>query len=213
MISPSGDDPAGSDGGPSATIGSNTSDIRSELNTILKESSGDINKTLEAIKGLASKIGVSAQRLIRTAVTNDFLENYQAPLAILTGAPVGEWHLTIGNPCNPIAMIGNLVCNSVNIEFSDTLGPDDFPTGIKATFNLEHGRDRERGEIESIFNRGDGRLYQSTKNTYANSQSYNAIGDINGNTLSEEYKEQFLNNDGNIFNYVPIDDVIGQGGE
>jgi hypothetical protein len=78
---------------------------------------------------------------------------------------------------------------------------------LKATFTLEHGRDRERGEIESIFNRGDGRLYQTAKSTYANSQSYNAFGDINGNVLSEELKDQFLNNDGNIFNFIPTEDI------
>jgi hypothetical protein len=133
-----------------------------------------------------SALGEDASRFIKTALTGDFIEKYQAPVSFLTGAPIGEWHVVIGNPCNPIAMIGNLLCDDVNIEFGDTLGPDDFPTTMKATFKLKHARDRERGEIESIFNRGDGRLYHSSQKTSANLQSFGAFADVAGNVLSEE---------------------------
>ena len=93
-------------------------------------------------------------------------------------------------------MIGNLVCENVDITFGDTLGPDDFPTTLKATFTLKHARDRERGEIESIFNRGDGRLYQSTQSTSANQQSFGAFADVTGNNLSEAVNNQTLQNGG-----------------
>ena len=89
-------------------------------------------------------------------------------------------------------MIGNLICKGVNIEFGDVLGPDDFPTTMKATFSLEHARDRERGEIESIFNRGDGRLYHSSQQTSANQQSFGAFSDVAGNVLSEDTPSQAL---------------------
>lgn len=150
----------------------------------------------DAITELKEKFGDEANRLLRLAVTGEFIEKYQAPLSFLTGAPIGEWHLTIGNPCNPIAMIGNLVCENVDITFGDTLGPDDFPTTLKATFTLKHARDRERGEIESIFNRGDGRLYQSTQSTSANQQSFGAFADVTGNNLSEAVNNQTLQNGG-----------------
>ena len=78
---------------------------------------------------------------------------------MLTGEPVGDWHLTIGNPFNPIAMIGNLVVKDLSIEFYDELGPDDFPIGFKATITLAHGLGRDRDAIESMFNRGFGRIY------------------------------------------------------
>jgi hypothetical protein len=81
---------------------------------------------------------------------------------------------------NPIAMIGNLICKSVEITFGDQLGPDDFPTEINAKFTLEHARPRERGEIESIFNRGDGRLYQSTVRTQSENNSAAAITTTDG---------------------------------
>lgn len=79
--------------------------------------------------------------------------------AILTGDPVGEWHLTVGNPFNPMMMIGNLICTGISLEFNEELGPDDFPTELKATISLEHGMPRDRDAIESMFNGGGGRLY------------------------------------------------------
>ena len=86
-----------------------------------------------------------------------FLNNMRA---ILTGEPVGDWHLTIGNPMNPIAEIGNLICKDLTITFSDELGPDDFPIGFKAEITLEHGIPRDRDGIEAMFNRGMGRIYE-----------------------------------------------------
>lgn len=79
--------------------------------------------------------------------------------AILTGEPIGEWHVTIGNPLNPIAMIGNLICDGITVEFNDELGPDDFPTEMKIIVKLKHAMARDRDAIESIFNRGMGRIY------------------------------------------------------
>jgi hypothetical protein len=79
--------------------------------------------------------------------------------SLLTGAPVGEWHITVGNPMNPMMMIGNLICTNLKLEFNDELGPDDFPTELKATVTLEHGMPRDKNAIESMFNKGGGRLY------------------------------------------------------
>ena len=159
------------------------------------EKLGTEQLTPQAIRELSEKFGSGFSKLLKLAVTEDFITNWQVPASLLTGAPVGEWHLTIGNPCNPIAMIGNLICNNVQIEFGDALGPDDFPTSLKATFELSHGRDRERGEIESMFNRGDGRLYSSSAPTSALVQSFSAFSDVNGNVLSENTANQYMQGD------------------
>ncbi len=79
--------------------------------------------------------------------------------ALLIGDPVGEWHLTVGNPLNPIMVIGNLICNKMDVAWDDELGPDDFPTGFTVTYNLEHGMQRDKDAIQSMFNRGMGRYY------------------------------------------------------
>ena len=78
---------------------------------------------------------------------------------LITGEPIGEWHLTIGNPMNPIMMIGNLICVNSSMKFGSTLGPDDFPTSIEFTVTLRHARQRDKGDIESMINNGQGRFY------------------------------------------------------
>lgn len=79
--------------------------------------------------------------------------------SLLIGEPVGEWHLTVGNPLNPIAVIGNLICKSCEVKFGEELGPDDFPLEMTVTVSLDHGMPRDRDAIESMFNRGSGRIY------------------------------------------------------
>jgi hypothetical protein len=156
--------------------------LKKDLEQLSKEGSKSDAETAEVLQKILGSGEFS--RFLKQGTTANFIENYQMPLSFLTGAPIGEWHLTVGNPCNPIAMIGNLVCTDLTFDFTENLGPDDFPTGVKATFTLEHGRDRERGEIESIFNRGDGRLYQSVQETSANQQSFGSVADTAGNVLS-----------------------------
>lgn len=149
------------------------------------------NGTTDFTKLIQESASPAIERAVSIALQEKFIEKVQLPLSFLTGAPVGEWHLVIGNPCNPIAMIGNLICDSVQIEFSERLGPDDFPAELKATYTIKHGRDRERGEIESMFNRGDGRLYQSSLQTYANGQSDGAFADTEGNRINQSFVQKF----------------------
>lgn len=78
--------------------------------------------------------------------------------SILDGRAVGEWHVTIGNPMNPMAMIGNLVLDKVTCTFNETLGLDDFPTEVTFDVTLKHGRPRAKQDIESIFNLGNGAM-------------------------------------------------------
>ena len=161
--------------------------LKNSMETALK-STGNYAAALDLVK---KEFGDAAGRLLQTTFTPGFFEAYQFPASLLTGAPIGEWHLVVGNPCNPIAMIGNLICDKVSITFGEALGPDDFPTSVKAVFSLKHGRDRERGEIESIFNRGDGRLYQSSMPTTSDAQSYDAIGTVTGETLRNAVPDVF----------------------
>lgn len=86
----------------------------------------------------------------------------QMPKALLSGAPSGFWHLTIGNPLDPIAMMGNMAVTKTTVQFNDILGYDDFPTEIKFTVEMEHCRPRDNAGIESMFNAGKGRFYSFT---------------------------------------------------
>jgi len=155
----------------------------------IKETIG-ANGTSDLASSVTEGTSPAIERVVSIGLQEKFIENVQLPLSFLTGAPIGEWHLVVGNPCNPIAMIGNLICENVKIEFSERLGPDDFPAELKATYSLKHGRDRERGEIESMFNRGDGRLYQSSLQTYANGQSDGAFADTQGNIVDQSLAQR-----------------------
>lgn len=119
------------------------------LNSIM---SGDGLSTLKNVANKAIKLGM-AEAIRGNKV---FLPGLPA---LMTGAPVGEWHLTIGNPFNPIVMIGNLICDGLELEFNEELGPDDFPTEVKATISLKHGMPRDKASIEAMFNRGKGKIY------------------------------------------------------
>lgn len=146
------------------------------------------------LESLAKELEGPLGNVLAFALADDLIEKIAVPLSLKTGAPVGEWHLVVGNPMNPIAMIGNLICKSVEIEFGEVLGPDDFPTEVMATFTLHHGRDRERGEIESMFNRGDGRLYQSNLPTYSNTQSLANVALTDGSSIPVDQTDSTLSN-------------------
>lgn len=79
--------------------------------------------------------------------------------SLVSGAPVGEYHLTIGNPDNPIATVGNLILSDFEIVWGEQLGFDDFPDSVKLKVNLKKARPMDSGDIQSIFNYGQGRTY------------------------------------------------------
>ena len=86
----------------------------------------------------------------------------KAPVALLSGEPTGYWHVTIGNPLDPIAMMGNMAVTKTTVQFNDVLGYDDFPTEVKFTVELEHCMPRDNAAIENMFNAAKGRFYAFT---------------------------------------------------
>jgi hypothetical protein len=86
-----------------------------------------------------------------------------ATQALLTGESTGNWHLTIGNPMNPIAMYGNLILENSQISLKNGLGRDDFPTELHLDVTLKDARPRDAADIMSAFNGGNGRMYASSQ--------------------------------------------------
>jgi hypothetical protein len=82
-----------------------------------------------------------------------------ATKAQISGEPTGDWHVTIGNPLNPIVMMGNMICDETTMTLGSGLGADDFPVEVKFDVNLKHGKPRDKGDIENMFNMGKGRIY------------------------------------------------------
>lgn len=83
----------------------------------------------------------------------------QALNSLLSPAPVGLWHLTIGNPKHPIMTMGNMILDGVDIEHYGPLGLDDFPTGLRVNIKLKHARRRDAMQIEQMYMMGDYRIY------------------------------------------------------
>ena len=78
--------------------------------------------------------------------------------SLLNGDNVGLWHVTIGNPRNPIMTMGNLILTNSEIQHSGPLGIDDFPTELKVTVTLKHARPRDITEIAQMYTCGQGGL-------------------------------------------------------
>jgi len=114
-------------------------------------------KSLKSNKFLNNLIGGMGMELFNTP------QGGQAIQSLLTGDPTGQWHVTIGNPLNPIAVIGNLICEKTEVKFTGPLGPLDFPENLEISITLKPGRPRDKSEIESMFNSGKGRFYITPK--------------------------------------------------
>lgn len=111
--------------------------------------------------------------------------------ALLNPNPTGLWHLTIGNPKHPIMSIGNLVVKDVSIQHTGLLGFDDFPSGLKVTVTLDHGKPRSNREIEMMYLNGDARIYfplsTQYKQVYKDAKQYKTTNIYNTSGSKDDY--------------------------
>jgi len=111
------------------------------------------------------KKGLGDSKILDQVIGGGLMELFGSPQggaviqAFLTGDPTGQWHLTVGNPMNPVMVIGNLCMQDAKFEFEGPLGYEDFPSKLKLTITLKPGRPRDKSEIESMFNAGKNRIY------------------------------------------------------
>lgn len=108
--------------------------------------------------------------------------------SLLTGANVGPWHVTIGNPLNPIAVFGNLIMTNCKVTHSGPLGLDDFPTDLTVTVSLKHGKSRDSVDISKMYTRGAQSIMLSLSSPKRNSQT--KLSD-KGKYVYDEYKNQY----------------------
>lgn len=81
--------------------------------------------------------------------------------ALLSPAPVGLWHLVIGNPKRPIMTMGNLIIKDCKITHDGPLGIDDFPTNLKVEISFDRGKPRDQYGIEQMYMGGESRIFHS----------------------------------------------------
>lgn len=140
-------------------LGSVVEDVKGIGGAVLDDVSNaeNIFKGIGDSKFLNNILGGSLQKLFNSP------QGGQAVASLLTGDPTGQWHLTLGNPLNPIMVLGNLICTNTEINFEGAMGIQDFPEKLVMTVSLKPGRPRDKAEIESMFNAGRGRFYVQPK--------------------------------------------------
>jgi hypothetical protein len=144
-------------------MGSIVTSVEQGMSTIFGNGEGGFDK--DSLWEGAKKIG----KTLLGNVLGKFLgDNVGGPTGsaatktFISGEPTGDWHVTIGNPLNPIVMMGNMICDNTTMTLGEGLGYDDFPMEVKFEIDLKHGKPRDKGDIENMFNAGNGRIYAST---------------------------------------------------
>jgi hypothetical protein len=132
-----------------------------------------LGEAVAAVKNAFNQLG----GMIIAGHLNKFGRPHKVMLnSLLSPAPVGFWHLTIGNPHHPIMSIGNMILKQTTIEHYGPLGLDDFPTGIKVTCELTRGKPRDVRDIEKLYMHGNDRIYHSMGpkvfDMYTNAKEY-----------------------------------------
>jgi len=143
-------------------IGSVVTDVETGFKNVFGNSDGgfDLKSILQG--------GLAAGKNLLGNMLGSFLNSevgavsgIGATKAFISGEPTGDWHLTVGNPFNPIVMMGNMYVDSASMVMGKGLGYDDFPMEVKFEIDLKHGKPRDKGDIENMFNEGRGRIYAS----------------------------------------------------
>ena len=138
--------------------------MKSVVSDLTGKDTGSTWKNLtEGVSDFVS--GDNIQKTVNNLLSGSLMDMFNSPqggqavAALLSGDPTGQWHVTIGNPLNPIAVIGNLACTNTAVNFEGPMGLQDFPEKLVVEITLKPARPRDKAEIESMFNSGRGRFY------------------------------------------------------
>jgi hypothetical protein len=129
----------------------------------------------------------------------------QAVNSLLSGEDTGEWHVTVGNPANPIISVGNMILEKTEIFIHGPLGADDFPTKVDVTCVVKPARPRDRTDIMSMFHR-NGRTYVQVPPS-AKKYAGNSRGGKNGGMMPKGDHKAFVNQS-NLEDYQGMDSSI-----
>lgn len=134
------------------------------INSLKQYANEGVSIAKSALKGdlaQAGKLGKNAAQVAAMVTLMEAVPDFISARAALSDRPVGEWHLVVGNPMNPIMVMGDIICKGCTMKFDDEMGPDDFPTGVTFTVQLQQGKPRDKAAIERMFNLGRGKMMNS----------------------------------------------------
>jgi hypothetical protein len=137
-----------------------TAGVKAGANTI-KDTAGSLltgkDFKIDAYANMSDKEKDTLKNALDIELTKALAESFPGFVqqrANVANIPTGNWHLTIGNPMNPIMRIGDVVVRSCQLEFGDELGPEDFPIELKFTVTLSPTKPRDSADIRQTFNLG-----------------------------------------------------------
>ena len=115
-----------------------------------------------ALAGLSAVLGKDVNTFISSVLTST-IKRYQwkfrGSIGLMTGESTTFWHLTIGNPLNPIISLNNVIVENITLNLSNDLSYNDMPKQVIANIRLKLGRDLGGQEILQSFNNGYLRIY------------------------------------------------------
>lgn len=128
----------------------------STVGSSIKDSVKKQGGIVQTLKNLANNFG---GMLMGGLLNSMGRPQKQTVNSLLSPAPVGLWHVTIGNPFHPIMSIGNMIISETKITHQGPLGLDDFPTKLIVDVSLKRAKPRDANEIERLYNSGAVRIY------------------------------------------------------
>ena len=170
-------------GDPVGYMTSVVGDASSSLQNVLSTGDGGVGLDFSAIKDFVIKGATNALGGLLNGIASKFFGSNATGIAVpafLSGQPTGSWHMTVGNPLNPILMMGNMICDKTEVNFKGGLGNDDFPTTVEFKVTLKPARPRDKSDIENMLNGGHGRLYARANN----------VNDLIGDVLNISGKDE-----------------------
>ena len=141
------------------TFKSMTSNMEGAVKEVASQVTSDQAK--KRINQVAGALGAMAKAKLKDTLGRPQMYAFNS---ILTGDNTGLWHVTIGNPRNPIAVMGNMILTDAKVTQYGPLGMDDFPTGLKVTVTLKHARPRDMVDIQKMYTRGIAAIYTPVEN-------------------------------------------------
>lgn len=166
--------------------------MMSKMETVLQAISASVGDTVQGMEDAIEnrKLGEKVEgALVNTFQAGtalalaDAIPNIISIKSALSDRPIGEWHLVVGNPMNPIMVMGDLVVSNCIIKFDEEMGPDDFPTGCTFEVKLQQGKPRDKAAIERMFNLGEAKL------TFTKLRNPSSAEDTFGETNNARFKK------------------------
>jgi hypothetical protein len=159
----------------------------------------DMGKLFQGVADPANWKNLANNKLLNNLIGGSLMEMFntpqggQAAAALLTGDPTGQWHVTVGNPLNPIMVCGNLAMTDCEINFEGATALQDFPERMVVSITLKPARPRDKAEIESMFNSGRGRFYVQPDDVadINKTEDVSAYGNRDGKRTASEFVNVF----------------------